>query len=124
MLLVAKEIKAGKIQAKDLTDEKKRKIKIFVTDYMDKVILRRTQKQQKHNSNAGQDGPGPSDSVSTGTPHQPGSTPRERTTTSVEQDDGGVQGVQTPMSRSVSKTPGGEGEVERERGEGIADIGV
>jgi hypothetical protein len=72
---VSKDVKAGKIHVKDeLSDEKKRKIKKFVIDYMDKVMARRAQKLAAKQPNPL---PGPSDSVSTGTPQVPGSTPQE-----------------------------------------------
>ena len=89
---MSKEIKAGKVQVKDeLSDDKKRKIKIFVKDYMDKVMTRRAQKQVKNNDVA----PAPSESVSTATPQLSGSTPQDRVTKDVEPD--------TPASETVSK---------------------
>ena len=73
---MSKDIKAGKTRVKDtISDEKIRKIKIFVVDYMDKVMIRRAQKlaaKAKHEVDA----PRTSESVSTGTPQIPGSTPR------------------------------------------------
>jgi hypothetical protein len=93
---VSKEIKAGKVHLKDeLSDDKKRKIKIFVKDYMDKVMARRAQKQLAKQQETA---PGPSESVSTiDTPIRPGSTPRDHSTKDVEPD--------TPTSRGESKTP-------------------
>jgi len=73
-ILVSKEIKAGKTHVKDeLSEDKKRKIKLFVKDYMTKVMSRRAQKSSHRNDNP----TGPSDSVSTTTPQVPGSTPRD-----------------------------------------------
>jgi hypothetical protein len=93
---VSKEIKAGKVHVKDeLSDDKKRKIKIFVKDYMDKIMARRAQKQLAKQQDTA---PGPSESVSTiDTPVRPGSTPRDHSTKDVEPD--------TPNSRGESKTP-------------------
>jgi SRI (Set2 Rpb1 interacting) domain len=68
---VSKELKAGKLQVKDeLSDDKKRKIKIFVKDYMDKVMIRRAQKQASKQQDS-------VPSESTGTPQLPESTPRD-----------------------------------------------
>lgn len=96
--MVSKEVKAGKSHVKDeLSDDKKRKIKIFVKDYMNKVMSRRAQKQQAKQNEPGP-GPGPSESVSTAdTPLRPGSTPRETSLKEIEPD--------TPASRGDSKTP-------------------
>jgi hypothetical protein len=69
--LVSKDIKAGDIQVKELTDVKKRMIKKFVVDYMNKVISRQGEKRLKKEAI-------PSDSVSTGTPQVPASTPRDQ----------------------------------------------
>lgn len=97
-LLVGKEIKAGKTHVKDeLSDEKKRKIKIFVKDYMDKVMVRRAQKLA---AKAQESAPGPSESVSTSTPQLPGSTPRDELSKEVEPD--------TPLSNSASKIENGD----------------
>jgi hypothetical protein len=96
---VSKELKAGKTHVKDeLSDDKKRKIKIFVKDYMDKIIARRAQKASQRSDNV----PGPSDSVSTTTPQLPGSTPREGTAREVD--------VDTPASSS-ERSPADEGDV-------------
>jgi len=74
-LLVSKEIKAGKTEVKDeLSDDKKRKIKYFVKDYMDKVMARRAQKLA---SKQQESVPGHPDSASTATPLVPGSEQRE-----------------------------------------------
>lgn len=97
---MSKEIKAGKTHVKDeISEDKKKKIKIFVKDYMDKVMVRRAQKKAKIEA-----GPGPSDSVSSLTPQAPESTPRER-----HVKDGQVE-IDTPVSRSLSRSPerGGE----------------
>jgi SRI (Set2 Rpb1 interacting) domain len=67
---VSKDIKAGDIHVKELTDEKKRMIKKFVVDYMDKVIARQEERRAQKEIV-------PSDSVSTETPQIPESTPRE-----------------------------------------------
>ena len=76
---MSKEIKAGKTSIKDeLSDDKKRKIKIFVKDYMDKVMVRRAQKQAaKQQQQQQQHDSFPSESGSTETPQVPGSTPRD-----------------------------------------------
>lgn len=67
---MSKDIKAGKTRVKDtISEEKVRKIKIFVVDYMDKVMVRRAQKlaakghQQPETGGA----PGTSESASTST---------------------------------------------------------
>jgi len=76
---------------------------------MDKVMTRKAQKaakqQEQQHQGGGENGavPGTSESVSTGTPQVPGSTPREM---------GNVQ-PDTPMSESAEKTPGG--------GDGVAE---
>ena len=69
---MSKDIKAGDVHLKELSDEKKRMIKKFVIDYMDKVIARQGQRRAST-----QQEKMPSDSVSTGTPQVPESTPRE-----------------------------------------------
>ena len=72
-LLVSKDIKAGKTRVKDtISDEKVRKIKLFVVDYMDKVMIRRAQKLAAKGQQE-QGVPGTSESVSTATPQIPGS---------------------------------------------------
>jgi hypothetical protein len=87
-LLVSKDIKAGKTRVKDtISDEKVRKIKIFVVDYMDKVMIRRAQKLAAKGQQQEQGVPGTSESVSTGTPQISGSTPRG------ERDEGRVGNV-------------------------------
>jgi hypothetical protein len=105
-----------------LSDDKKRKIKIFVKDYMDKVIARKAQKAAKQpeelpqESGGGENGgvPGTSESVSTATPLVEGSTPRDGM--------GNVE-PETPMSGSAEKTPG-EGVVEgREDGVFVSPMG-
>jgi SRI (Set2 Rpb1 interacting) domain len=99
-LLVSKEIKAGKTQVKDeLSDEKKKKIKIFVKDYMDKVMARRAQKlaaKQQQQQQQQEAASGRTESVSTGTPQVPGSTPRDSVPKELEPD--------TPTPSNVSKT--------------------
>ena len=95
---MSKEIKAGKTHVKDeLSDEKKRKIKIFVKDYMDKVIIRRAQKLATKEQ---QSVPGPSESVSTATPQVHGSTPPGSPHKEVEPD--------TPLSSGATKDDHGE----------------
>jgi hypothetical protein len=102
---VSKEIKAGKTQMKEeLSEDKKTKIKIFVKDYMNKVIARRAEKQARKSD----PGPGPSDSVSTVTPQASGSTPREG------DKEGEVGGYTTRASRSISRTP-----EDMENGDGV-----
>lgn len=121
---MSKEIKAGKSHVpEDLSDDKKRKIKVFVKDYMDKVMARKSQKaaakQQEQQPPPQGDNdvvPGTSESVSTGTPQVPGSTPREKVDV----------GLETPMSGSGGKTPGvAEEEQEPDmRIEDVAENGV
>jgi SRI (Set2 Rpb1 interacting) domain len=77
-LLVSKEIKAGKTHVKEeLSDEKKKKIKTFVKDYMDKVMARKTQKQASKQQDSEQHDSGPPQSVSTETSQRRGSSPRD-----------------------------------------------
>lgn len=106
---MSKEIKAGKHHiSEDLSDDKKRKIKVFVKDYMGKVMARKTLKDAAKQQQQQQQQEGENDAVQgiseTGTPHVPGSTPREK----------GEGGLDTPVSGSVDKTPAGEEEVDME----------
>ena len=79
--LAEKEIRAGRTNVdKELSSEKKKKIAIWVKEYMGKVMAHRAQKSHRNDDNA----PGPSDSVSTATPQLSGSTPRNDTTKDID----------------------------------------
>jgi len=96
---VSKDIKAGKTRIKDtVSDEKVRKIKIFVVDYMDKVMIRRAQKlaAKGHPQQEMAGVPRTSESVSTGTPQVPGSTPRAEREEAVGVGNGDEEGELSP----------------------------
>jgi SRI (Set2 Rpb1 interacting) domain len=83
---VRKEFKYAKDpNVTELSDHKKQKIKDFVKAYMTKVMARRAQKEATKQQHQGSF-PGPSESVSTGTPQLPGSTPRDQFPKDIEQD--------------------------------------